>query len=49
MPLDGLAAEYDALPESIKALYSLKEYAWMGAARRANLIQVETESEYEEP
>lgn len=45
----GLEGEYDALPEPIKAIYSFKEYAWMGAARRATLLQVETEPEHEEP
>jgi hypothetical protein len=52
MPLKALAAlelEYANLPESIKLIYSFQEYAWMGAERRARLLQDETESEYEEP
>lgn len=33
--------EYDALPESIKAIYSPKEYAWLGA-EKARIIERET-------
>ena len=34
--------EYDSLPESIKALYSPKDYAWMPPERRGRLIEEET-------
>lgn len=34
-------AEYSALPESIKMIYSPKEYAWMPPERRARLIDEE--------
>ncbi len=35
-------AEYDALPESIKALYSPREFAWIPPERRARLVEEET-------
>lgn len=35
-------AEYDALPESVKARYSKTEYLWMGEWRRAGLVDEET-------
>jgi hypothetical protein len=41
-------AEYDALPESIKMVYSPKEYAWMQPEQRARLIEDETMPEVEE-
>lgn len=41
-------AEYAALPESIKAIYSPKEYAWMSPERRARLIEEETMPEVPE-
>lgn len=41
--------EYDALPESIKAFCTPKEYLWLGAEGRARLVQESTESEYDEP
>lgn len=34
-------AEYERLPESIKAIYSPKDYAWIPPERRANLIDEE--------
>lgn len=35
-------AEYDALPEALKMIYSPKEYAWLPPERRARLIEDET-------
>lgn len=35
-------AEYAALPESLKMIYTPKEYAWMPPERRAKLIEEET-------
>lgn len=34
-------AEYDALPEPIKMLYTPKEYAWLEPSARARLIEQE--------
>ena len=34
--------EYDALPESLKMIYTPKEYAWMTPERRVRLIEEET-------
>lgn len=34
-------AEYDALPESIKMIYSPKDYAWMPPERRFRLVEDE--------
>lgn len=36
---------YDALPESIKAMYSEKEYAWLSDAEKQTLVERETEPE----
>ena len=41
-------AEYDALPEALKMLYSPKEYAWLPPERRARLIEEETMPEVPE-
>lgn len=41
-------AEYDALPEALKQLYSPKEYAWLPPERRARLIEDETMPEVPE-
>lgn len=41
-------AEYDKLPESLKMVYSPKEYAWMPPERRARLIEEETMPDVEE-
>jgi hypothetical protein len=35
-------AEYEALPESLKVIYSPKEYAWLDPTQRARLIEQET-------
>lgn len=35
--------EYAALPEFIKAQYSVKEWLWLSDAEKARLIQSETE------
>lgn len=40
---------YDALPESIKAVYSRKEWLWLSDAEKASLEQRETEPEHTEP
>lgn len=34
-------AEYESLPESIRMIYSRKEYAWMDHERRARLVESE--------
>ena len=34
--------EYDALPESIKDIYSPEEYAWLSDEQRENLMELET-------
>lgn len=38
----AFAAEYAALPEALKAIYSPREYAWMPPERRARLLEEET-------
>lgn len=35
-------AEYDALPEALKVIYTPREYAWIPPERRARLIEEET-------
>ncbi len=35
--------EYNALPESVRALYTVKEWMWLSSAEKARLIQTETE------
>lgn len=40
--------EYDALPESIKAVYTAKEFAWLGEYGRSRLMEVECCPEPEE-
>jgi hypothetical protein len=42
-------SQYEALPESIKATMTRKEYLWLTDAQKADLIRVETEPEWEEP
>lgn len=39
--------EYDRLPDSIKAIYSYKEWLWLSAAEKNNLEQRETEPEFD--
>lgn len=34
-------AEYDSLPESLKLLYTPKEYAWLPPEQRARLVEQE--------
>lgn len=34
-------AEYESLPESLKMIYTTKDYAWMPPERRARLIEEE--------
>lgn len=43
-PLDP---RYEALPESIKAIYTPREYAWLGADGQAHIEQTETEPDHE--
>lgn len=38
---------YDELPEAIRAVYSEKEYLWLGDQGRRSLVQRETEPECE--
>jgi hypothetical protein len=38
--------EYEELPESLKKIYTPKEYAWMSPERRALLIEEETLPDY---
>jgi hypothetical protein len=40
---------YDELPEFVKAAVTPKEYAWLGTAGRARLVQDLTEPDWEEP
>lgn len=35
--------QYDALPTSIKALYTPREWLWLSDSAKANLVQTETE------
>lgn len=42
---DLARAEYDALPEPIRMLYSFEQYLWLSDDQKAHLIQVETEPE----
>lgn len=46
---DDLPADYRALPESIKAYVSLKEWLWLSDTEKARLVQTETEPEWAEP
>lgn len=41
-------AEYESLPESIRMIYSRKEYAWMPPERRALLVESECMPDVEE-
>lgn len=43
--LDLARAEYDALPESIRMVYSYEQYLWLSDREKAHLIQAETEPE----
>lgn len=40
---DAIAAEYDALPEAIRARVTLEQYRWLSGAERHRLVQDETE------
>jgi hypothetical protein len=40
---------YDDLPASIRAIYSPKEYSWLNAQQKADLVRMETEQEWDEP
>lgn len=39
--------DYDALPESIKALYTFEQYLWLSDDQKGRLEQTETEPETE--
>lgn len=41
-------AEYDALPEALKVIYSPREYAYMPPERRGRLLEEETMPEVPE-
>lgn len=38
---DILAEQYEQLPDSVRASYSLKEYRWIGDDRRARILDEE--------
>jgi len=38
-------ADYERLPVTIKAAYTLKEYLWLSDREKAGLVQTETEPE----
>jgi hypothetical protein len=38
--------EYQALPESIRALYSFEQYLWLSDFEKSRLIQSETEPDF---
>lgn len=38
--------DYDNLPESVKQYYSRKEWSWLSAAEKANLVRTETEPDF---
>jgi hypothetical protein len=42
---DLARAEYDALPEFLRAIYSYEQYQWLSDGEKARLIQTETEPE----
>lgn len=51
MSVDAAAptrTEYERLPEAIRRLYNEREYAWLGDARRAQLMDAELEPEHVE-
>jgi hypothetical protein len=35
--------DYQALPESIRALYSFEQYLWLSDAEKSRLVQLECE------
>lgn len=45
MNLRDMQDEYERLPESIKAIYSAKEWLWLSDERKASLMREETEPE----
>lgn len=49
MTLDTFKEEYENLPESIKQVYSFKEYQTLTESDRAHLVEDETTPEWEEP
>lgn len=45
---DSFMREYDDLPESIKFIYSFKEYSMLPESVRASIVTEECEPEWEE-
>lgn len=41
-------SEYEALPEAIRTSVSFVGYKWLSDEQKANLIQTETEPEWDE-
>lgn len=41
--MDSARAEYESLPESIRAYYTWQQYQWLSDAEKAQLLQRETE------
>lgn len=39
------ATDYNALPECIKAMYTLEQYLWLSDTEKGRLMQTETEPE----
>lgn len=48
MSHDVMLEEYEQLPEAIKAAYTFQEYKALGDYGRKNLMQFETEPDYDE-
>lgn len=42
-------AQYDELPDSIKATLSRKEFIWLTDKQKAELVQQATEPDWDEP
>lgn len=42
---DRAFAEYEALPEDIRQLYTYEQYLWLSGAEKARIVQAETEPE----
>jgi hypothetical protein len=41
VPVNDVERAYEDLPEAIKQMYSFEEFTWMGAERRARIVQEE--------
>lgn len=44
--LEQVRAEYEALPESVKATLSFYEYQWLSGAEKSRLVQTMTEPDH---